>query len=235
MRKGTKATLIAVVCVAALGSIAAVTGPLIYRDFFAPPAAEIPTLTAQDSALAPSSNEPLNAAALTGQWVVVDGSEAGYRVHEVLGGVDVEVTGRTGAVTGTLTLNELTLEAAEFTVDVASIATDQGQRDTYFRTSAMRVDEHPTASFRLTEPVTANLLPETGETSEHQLTGELTLAGVTRPVTFTAQARTDGSTAEIAGQIPIVFSDYGVIAPDLNFVSVEDSGFVDFHLIVERG
>ena len=235
MRRGAKATLIIMVGVAALGTVAAVAGPLVYRDFFAPPAAEVPTLTATDSALLASPSEPLAPEALSGEWIISAGSVAGYRVSEVLGGVDVEVTGRTDEVTGTIVVSDLTLEAAAFTVDMASIATDEPARDQYFRTTALRVDEFPTASFRLTQPVTVAELPAPGETFESDLTGDLTIAGVTQSVTFVAIARTDGSTTEIAGQIPIVFSDFGVTAPDLNFVRVEDAGFVDFQLVVERG
>lgn len=238
MRKRTKITLAVVVGVLLLGSAAAIAGPLIYRDLIAAPAAETPTLTAEDSALAPESrasgSDPLDAAALSGEWTVAQGSEAGYRVDEVLNGVDVTVTGRTDQVTGTLTVDGLTLQAAELTVDVASITTDSSSRDSYFRDNALRVGQYPTATFRLTEPIAVETPPTAGETIERELTGELTLAGVTQTVTFTVQARTDGTTAEIAGQIPIVFADFGVNAPTLGFVSVEDSGYVEFQLVLGR-
>jgi len=239
MRKRTKITLAAVVGVLLLGSAAAIAGPLIYRDLIAGPAAETPTLTAEDSALAPESAasgsaDPLDAAVLSGEWTVAQGSEAGYRVDEVLNGVDVTVTGRTDQVTGSITVDGLTLQAAEFTVDVASITTDSSSRDSYFRDNALRVGQYPTATFRLTEPVAVETPPTAGETIERELTGELTLAGVTQTVAFTVQARTDGTTAEIAGQIPIVFADFGVDAPTLGFVSVEDSGYVEFQLVLGR-
>ncbi len=235
MRKRTKATIVVVICVLGLGSAVAIAGPIVYRDFIAAPAAETPTLTAEDSALEPAaSDEALDAAALSGEWSVAQGSEAGYRVNEVLNGVDVTVTGRTSEVTGTLTVDGLTLSAAELTVDVASIATDSSSRDSYFRDDALRVSEHPTATFRLTEPVSADALPASGETVELELTGELTLAGVSQTVTFTVQARTDGTAAEIAGQIPVVFADYGVAAPKLGFVSVEDTGYVEFQIVARR-
>lgn len=235
MRKRTKATIVVVICVLGLGSAVAIAGPIVYRDFIAAPAAETPTLTAEDSALEPAaSDEALDAAALSGEWSVAQGSEAGYRVDEVLNGVDVTVTGRTDQVTGTLTVDGLTLQAAELTVDVASITTDSSSRDSYFRDNALRVGQYPTATFRLTEPIAVETPPTAGETIERELTGELTLAGVTQTVTFTVQARTDGTTAEIAGQIPIVFADFGVNAPTLGFVSVEDSGYVEFQLVLGR-
>lgn len=234
MGRRAKIAIIAIVGAVGLGAVAAIFGPIIYRDFLVAPAAETPTLTAEESALEPMRTEALSFDALTGVWMIVAGSEAGYRVDEVLNGVDVTVTGRTEDVGGSLTVDGATLTEAEFEVDVASIATDRSGRDAYFRDTAMRVADHPTASFRLTDPVTASEVPEPGATIEQELTGELTLAGVTQTVSFVVQLRTDGQTAEVAGQIPITFSDYEVTAPNLGFVAVEDSGFVEFQLVLDH-
>jgi polyisoprenoid-binding protein YceI len=228
--------------VLALAVAAAVAGPIIYRDFIAPPAADAPSLSGDSSMLEPTGG-PLDPAALVGEWSVADGSEAGYRVDEVLNGTDVTVTGRTSDVSGTFTVGEdgLTLEAAELTVDVASISTDSPQRDAYFRDSALRASEHPTATFTLTEPVTLDAAPEEGDVAQATATGELTIAGVTQLVTAEVQVRGSagvdgaGAVAEIAGSIPIVFADFGVEAPSLGFVQVEPEGFVEFQLTAEQG
>ncbi|MGK0716642.1 YceI family protein [Leucobacter sp. W1153] len=235
MSKRTKIAVAVAVGIVAIGALVVTAGPAIYRDFLAPPPAETPLLTADDSTLSMGNGAPLEATALDGTWTLSARSVAGYRVDEVLNGTDVTVTGRTSEVEGTLTISELTLTEAEFTVDVGSISTDSPQRDSYFRDTALRTAEHPTATFRLTEPVVAPTTPRVGETVEQQLVGELSIAGVTQPVTFTAQVRTDGTTAEIAGQIPITFSDFGVQAPSLGFVSVENDGFVEFELVARRG
>jgi polyisoprenoid-binding protein YceI len=72
-----------------------------------------------------------------GVWTVTDGSTAGYRVDEVLNGADVTVAGTTGRVTGTVEVAAGELTAAQVTVDVASITTDSGRRDAYFRDRIM--------------------------------------------------------------------------------------------------
>ncbi len=237
MGKRAKALIIAAAGVILLGGTAAIAVPIIYRDYLVEPAAEAPALSADDSALSKASGEPLDPAAFTGHWTIGDGSFAGYRVDEVLNGTPVTVTGRTEDVSGTLTLDAQTLSAAEFTVDVASIATDNAQRDDYFRTQVIDTGTHPTATFALTSPVTIAEAPLSGEVTEQTLTGDLTLAGITRPVTFTVQVRAFGpstdepkGTLEIAGQIPITFGDFGMTAPNLGFVSVESSGLVEFSL-----
>lgn len=219
-----------------LGTVGALAGPTIYRDFIAAPPADTPTLDTTTQAQVDPSEERLDPDALAGEWTVSDGSAAGYRVNEVLNGTDVTVTGRTPEVSGSFTVGSdgLTLDAAKLMVDVASITTDSGSRDAYFRDQALRTAEFPEATFTLTEPVALAEAPKPGETVQASATGELTLAGTTQTVTVHVEIRSDGTTAELAGAIPITFSDYGVTAPSLGFVAVEPTGFVEFQLVAAR-
>ncbi|QIK63873.1 YceI family protein [Leucobacter viscericola] len=234
MKKSRKVLIGVAIGVLVLGGAAAVAGPIIYRDFIAAPAAEAPTLSGDANMLDSStaSGSPLDPTQLAGEWSVATGSEAGYRVNEVLNGTDVTVTGRTNKVEGTFKIDDsgLTLQATDLTVDVASIATDSGSRDAYFRDQALRTSENPTATFKLTAPVTLKSAPNSGDVVKADATGDLTIAGVTKPVTASVEVRSDGTTAEIAGSIPITFQDFGVTAPSLGFVSVEPTGFVEFQL-----
>lgn len=236
MKKSQKVLVGAGVSVLVLAAGAAVAGPIIYREFLTPPAAEAPALSGSEQIMDEGSNEPLDPAALAGTWEVAAESEAGYRVDEVLSGTDVTVTGRTPEVAGTFQISAdgLTLEAASLTVDVASISTDSDQRDAYFRDQALRTAEHPEATFVLSEPVTLESVPAAGETVRTSAVGELTLAGVPQTVTAEVQLRSDGSSAEIVGSIPVTFADYGVTAPSLGFVTVEPEGLVEFQLVAER-
>jgi polyisoprenoid-binding protein YceI len=234
MKQRTKIITASIVAgVVVLGATAAIAGPIVYRDVIVGEAEAAPSLTASPDTQADAS---AGAAAedLSGEWSVESGSYAGYRVDEVLNGTDVTVVGRTEQVTGTLQVDGLSLTAAEITVDVASIETDSGNRDDYFRDTAVRVDEHPTATFVLTDAVIADTEPVVGEVQTVQATGELTLAGVTQTVTVELQAVLNGDTGEVAGSIPVTFADFGVEAPNLGFVSVEPAGFIEFSLQLAR-
>ena len=237
MKKSQKILIGSSAAVLAVVAAAAIAGPLVYRGIVAPQADAEPSLSAESSVLeGTASGDPLDPTKLAGVWVVADGSEAGYRVDEVLNGTDVTVTGRTPDVTGTFTISDdgLTLQKAEVSVDVASIATDSSSRDSYFRDEALRASEFPTATFTLTEPVTLEAVPASGSVVKAQATGDLTIAGETRSVKAEVEVRSDGSTAEIAGTIPITFEDFGVTAPNLGFVSVEPTGSVEFALAASR-
>ncbi len=211
-----------------LAVIAAFVGPRIYAAVMADSAADEPTVTVE-----PEASTVEDASDLSGTWTVGEGSYAGYRLDEVLNGADVTVTGRTEQVTGDLTIDGLTLSAATITVDMASIATDNSSRDDYFRGEALETDRFPEATFVLTEPVEATGAPVAGEPQTLTVTGDLTVHGVTQQVTAELEAVLSGDGGQIAGSIPITFEDYGVTAPNLGFVSVEPTGFIEFLLVVD--
>ena len=233
MQKRTKIITASIVAgVLLLGATAAVAGPIVYRDVIVGEADAAPTVTAAPTTTDPASTPEVDPADLTGSWVVADGSFAGYRVDEVLNGTNVTVTGRTEEVTGSLAVDGLALTGAEFTVDVASIATDSSSRDAYFHDNALRVSQFPTATFVLTGAVTATAPPVVGEVQTISATGDLTIAGVTRSVTVELQAVLNSTEGQVAGSIPITFADFGVEAPNLGFVSVEPAGFIEFSLVI---
>lgn len=215
-----------------LGVAAAIAGPYVYRDLISAPPAAVPTISLTPD---PDAKTTIDTSDLSGAWTVGDGSFAGYRVKEVLNGVDVTVTGRTEKVTGDLTVDGLTLTAATVNVDVASIATDEPARDSYFRSTALQTDRYPTATFTLTQPVTADGAPKAGAVQTLKATGDLTMHGVTKTVTADLQVALNGNGGTLTGSIPVTFSDYGVDAPSLGFVTVEKTGSVEFLLTVTKG
>lgn len=210
-----------IAAVVVLGIVAAVVATNVYTANENAKASAAPSVAASR---APSTIDPSD---VSGSWTVGGDSEAGYRVHEVLNGSDVTVTGRTDSVTGTATVDGSAITEATITVQVADIATDSEQRDSYFRDSAMDVAAFPEATFTLTEPV-ADAVPSGSGTTTVQATGDLTLHGVTKSVTAELQVGLNGDGVDISGSIPVTFSDYGVQAPDLGFVKVDDSGAVEF-------
>ncbi|MFF3065137.1 YceI family protein [Oerskovia sp. NPDC057915] len=162
-----------------------------------------------------------------GVYAVDTDSRAGYRVDEVLSGQDVTVVGRTSDVRGEVTVEGGVLTAASIEVDMTTIETDDSGRDRQFL-RILDTGEHPTATFVLTTPVDLSGLA-TG-TATVQATGTLTIKGVPHEVTATLEARTTGSGAQVSGSIPVTFSDYGVAAPNLGFVQVDDAGTVEMLL-----
>lgn len=219
--------------VVVLAVLAAVFGPIIYRDWIVGPAADTPQEQLAEQTPQEDASSGSEIVLGAGEWVAGAGSYAGYRVDEVLNGVDVTVTGRTEDVTGTVSTSDTAVTAATFEVDVASITTDQPNRDSYFRSNAINTSQFPTATFTLATPIEAAADLALGAQTEVDAAGTLTMNGVSREVTLRVAVAPTANAVTVAGQIPITFADFGVTAPNLGFVSVEDSGFVEFSLVLQ--
>lgn len=171
---------------------------------------------------------------LDGTWEISQGSQVGYRAKEVLFGQDTEAVGRTSAVTGTFTFAATTLQAANFTVDMTTVRSDEERRDGQFHGRIMDTATHPTAVFKLTAPTTVQALPAKGQTVEVSVSGIFTIRGVTRNVVVPLKVRNNGGTIEINGLFPVTFSDYGIPDPSFGPAKVEDHGEIEFLLTFER-
>lgn len=236
MQKKTKVALITIGSIIALGVIAAIAVPPIYSNFVSRNAADRPSVTASSGDSSSEGSSSDSGSDYAGTWNIKTGSEAGYRLNEVLNGTDVVVTGRTSDVTGTLTIDDdnKTLSAAEIEVDVTTIKTDNDRRDNYFRTNTVNTAENPKGTFKLTKPVTLKEELTGSAVVTAEVTGDLTLNGVTKEVTLNVDVAKKGSNIQVAGVIPITFADYNIEAPSLGFVSVEPTGDVEFQLLASK-
>ncbi|NDL60271.1 YceI family protein [Phytoactinopolyspora mesophila] len=171
---------------------------------------------------------------LDGTWAVADGSEAGYRVDEVLNGLDNTVVGRTPDVTGEIVVADGAATSGEVVVDMTTVTTDSNSRDGQFQGSIMNTDEYPTSTFTLTEPVPVGDLAGAAEPITLTASGELTIRDVTREVEARLDLQQSGDAVQVAGSVPITFAEFEVDPPNLAFVRVEDEGLVEFLLTLTR-
>jgi len=184
----------------------------------------LPATTATTSAGA-SATAP---ASFDGEWLATGGSQAGYRVKEVLFGQSTEAVGRTGNVDGALTLNGATVETAAISIDLASVQSDEDRRDGQFRGRIMNVAQYPTATFTLTSPIDLGTLPADGSTVTVPATGDLTVHSTRKSVTLNVTAKRSAGTISVNGTIPVVFADYGIPSPSFGPASVDDHGEIEF-------
>lgn len=211
----------------------AVAGPFLYIHFFngSTPSA----LTLSPSGSGASAGSSASSAAMAGRWTVGSGSVVGYRVNEVLLGQNTTAVGRSTSVTGHLTIAGSTATAASFSVTMDTIRSDKSQRDDRFNGPIMNVAKYPTGTFALTSPVDLAPLPAAGTVKTYTAHGKLTLHGTTRAVTVTLTAERTASGIKVAGQIPVLFSDYNIQNPSFaGFVTTQDHGLLEFLLVFTR-
>lgn len=180
----------------------------------------------------PATSAP--AAGVDGTWNAAADSILGYRVKESINGFDTEANGRTNAVTGSLTLQGTTASAAQFTVDMTTFKSDESKRDGQFNGRIMSVSQFPTATFTLTQPIDFGAVPADGASVTASATGDLTLRGVTKSVTFDLTATYKNGRIAVLGNIPVVFADYAIPNPSIATIVTEDHGLLEFVLVFDR-
>ncbi len=168
------------------------------------------------------------------------GNEARYRVREQLAGMDLpnDAVGKTSQLTGGIEIGadgKIVRAGSSFTVDLKSIESDQARRDNFVRRNTLQTDSFPTAVFVPTAakglPAT---LPATGEMT-FELTGDLTIHGVTKPATWQVKASRNAAGAVTGtATTSFKFAEFGLTIPKVaRVLSVDDRITLeyDFNLV----
>jgi polyisoprenoid-binding protein YceI len=163
------------------------------------------------------------------------GTFVGFRVDEELSGIgSTTAVGRTPEITGTLVIDGTTVTDVTIEADMTAITTNESRRDDKVQ-SALDTAEFPTATFVLTEPIELGDTAAAGETVSVMATGDLTIHGVTTPVTIPLEAQMVGDNVVVVGSLDIVFADYGVSVPSAPVVlSAEDEGVLELQLFFSQ-
>jgi|HubBroStandDraft_3_1064219.scaffolds.fasta_scaffold104897_2 hypothetical protein len=171
---------------------------------------------------------------VSGTWIVGQGSLAGFRVRASAMFLGNDVVGLTSAVNGSLSISGNWVTAARFSVGLADL-TVNGKAQPQLAQS-LRTQQHPTASFKLTQVVTLTRAFTAGRVVTRRILGWLSMNGTMCAVTVTITARRDGNAIQIAGSIPVEFAYWGIAAPPGAGIlgSLADSGVADFRLVLHR-
>ncbi len=215
----------------------AVIGPFVYIHFIegpAPPKLALPKGSQTTSTGA--GNAAAKATSVSGVWNVGAGSVAGYRVSEVLIGQNSTAVGRTSKVWGSMTIDGTTVRKGTFTVDMASVVSDQSSRNAHFDGPIMDVTRFPTATLTLSSPISLGSIPPAGVVARYDASGLLDMHGVTKSVTFAVSAeRLDGA-LDVLADITIPFSEWDIANPSIGgFVTTANTGTLEVLLHFTQG
>jgi polyisoprenoid-binding protein YceI len=215
-----------------------VAGPFVYIHFIEGPAPAKLSLPGSGTRTTTSTSAGTSTASgeVNGTYHVGSGSEAGYRVSEVLVGQHATAVGRTSKIWGSITIANDEVTSGSFTVDMASVVSDQSQRNAQFDGRIMDVTRYPTATLTLTAPIALGTVPSVGAKATYTASGTLDMHGVSRAVTFSLTAeRTAGGIYALA-DLPIAFSQWDIANPSLGgFVTTADSGTLEVLVYLTTG
>ena len=186
------------------------------------------TLAAAAAAPDSGAAEATGSVSTDGEWKVST-AQGGYRVAEVLQGQKTEAVGRTTAVTGSMTIAGTKATAANFEFDLTQLKSDSDRRDGQVQGRILQTAQFPTATFVLTQPIDFGAVPADGAEVAVKATGDLTLHGVTKPVTVDLRARVQGAEVQVLGNLPITFADWGIENPSIKpVVEVGETGTIEW-------
>jgi polyisoprenoid-binding protein YceI len=174
-----------------------------------------------------------------GPWVVAGGGTGGYvgyRAAEILAFEFVrapnDAVGRTTVVSGHLTIDGERLTRAEVTANVAELHSDIDIRDSHV-SEFLGLRSRSAATFTLASPIELGSAQE-GTVIDVSAPGQLALLDETREVTFPLEARWNGDSIEVAGQLSINRSDFGMDIPQLLGFRVSEQITIELSLLFVR-
>jgi polyisoprenoid-binding protein YceI len=206
-------------------SAAATAPPPTAAPTTPPPPTTAPTL-------APTATQPPTAAATAAQGVrlVVEGSqsEARYRAREQLLGRNLpsDAIGTSKTVSGRIVLGasgEPLPEQSQISVDLTALQSDERRRDNFIKQDTLQTSRFPSATFVAREVEgLPTPIPTSGDAT-FKLSGELTVHGVTRPVTWQVTATFSDTAVSGTATTKVNISDFGMTPPKAGPVlSIED-------------
>lgn len=170
------------------------------------------------------------------------GNEARYRVREQLVGHDLpnDAVGETKSLTGALSIDSagnVIRDASKFTLDAGSFVSDQRRRDGFVRGRLLESDEYPTITLVPTQIRGVNLpLPKSGS-APIEMTGDLTVHGVTRPTMWKGTVQFLNGGVAGSASTAFTFDDLQLEQPRVPvLLSVADTIKleIDFNLVAQR-
>jgi polyisoprenoid-binding protein YceI len=155
-----------------------------------------------------------------------DSSQVTFTLNEVLNGSPFTVVGTTDQVAGQIALNPANADEAQIgtiLVNARTLATDSAQRDRMIQNMVLQTSANEYISFTPTALVGLPDALAPGKSYQAQVTGDLSIKGIARPVTFNLTV-TPVSTEQIVGNASttVSFSDWGVSIPSVPSVASVD-------------
>jgi polyisoprenoid-binding protein YceI len=236
MRTTRPFLFIVAVCLAVVLAGCAPTAPT------AAPSVASSAPTQAPATAAPAVAAPAAVAAGATRWTLDPaGSEARFKAREQLAGHDLpnDAIGKTKSVQGAIVVDPqgaVSADQSKFEVDLGTLTSDQSRRDNFIKRSTLDTAQYPTAVFVPTGVTGLPAsIPDSGN-GAFQLTGNLTIHGVTKPVTWDVTAKKSGNQLTGTASTVIKLVDFGMTPPKVPVVlSIEDNITLEVDFTMAQG
>jgi polyisoprenoid-binding protein YceI len=173
------------------------------------------------------------------RFVIVPGeSTVTYRVNETFiaeGNRLNTAVGVTTVVRGEIFVDRARPAASRIgtiTIDISQFRSDSARRDNAIRERWLESSRFPLAEFVPTQVQGLPAAYEEGREVPVQIVGNLKIRTVTRPVTFDAQVKLEGTTLVVTGRTTIRMTDFGFDPPSiLGILRAENEARLEFRFV----
>lgn len=201
-----------------------------------------PATSAPATSAPAATTAPAPAASGSNVTLVLDASasSATYRARETLVGRSLpsEAVGTTKKVSGTIVLDpsgDPVDDQSHITVDLTTLQSDESRRDNFIKGQTLNTSRFPTATFvpRSVQGLPAPL-PTSGQAT-FALSGDLTVHGTTRPVTWQVTATFGNANMTGNATTTVQITDFGMSPPKAGPVlSIEDQLTLELNFAAAR-
>lgn len=170
--------------------------------------------------------------------IVPEESKVSYTVNEVFlreGVVNATAIGVTQIISGAVSFdrsNPQNSQVGPITIDISAFKSDRDRRDSAIRERWLESARYPLATFVPTE---ISGLPTTytdGQEITLQITGDMTVRDITKPVTFETVGSINGNEMRGTATTSILMTDFGFNPPDiLNVLRAENDVLLTFDFV----
>lgn len=170
------------------------------------------------------------------------GNAVRYRVRERLVGRELpnDAVGETKNISGAIAIDssgKVIREASKFVVDAGTFVSDNNRRDGYVRARLLETEQHPEIVLVPTDVRGVSLPLPTSGNRPIEVTGDLTVRGVTRPTTWKGTAQFQDGRLTGSAATAFTFNDVQMEQPRVRvLLSVADTIRLemDFNLVRQR-
>ena len=172
---------------------------------------------------APTNTIKENVGAISGEKTIIsEKSKARFEIYEVLRGSPFTVVGSTTNVTGTISFTPEGPKVSEIKINARALKTESEGRDRAINRFILKTDDVANEFIVFTPEAITGLPaePKALESYTFKVEGNLTIAGVTKTVSFDTQARqTEDGSIEGNAKTTINYKDFGLKIPEVSFVA----------------
>ncbi|MBX4209093.1 YceI family protein [Candidatus Parcubacteria bacterium] len=163
-------------------------------------------------------------------------SKVEFQIHETLYGKPKLVIGTTSQISGDIAVSGSKIDIGTIKIDARTLKTDSSSRDGAIDRLILNAGKEGN-EYIVFKPTSADLAGAgaPGKQVSFNVTGDLTISGVTKPATFMVTATIAGDKISGTASTTVKRSDYGLKIPSFSFIAdVGDQFSVSADIVADK-